>query len=161
MSKENLSIKANSTSNSLKEIGSRMDDGTIYVGASNNTGKHVFIMPEDSPRAQWQEAMEYAANLEACGHKDWRVPTREDLDLIQKSFDSRYAFNSNHTEGFDRGTFARCTYYWSSEESFLGKAWAKDLDNGPLGLGRKRWNKFRKEKNELSVRLVRDEHPKP
>lgn len=123
--------------------------------------ENTFLSCLKIPRAQWQEAMEYAANLEACGHKDWRVPTREDLDLIQKSFDSRYAFNSNHTEGFDRGTFARCTYYWSSEESFLGKAWAKDLDNGPLGLGRKRWNKFRKEKNELSVRLVRDEHPKP
>ena len=53
-----------------------MPDGTVYAGISPETGKAMFTTAADAPATcTFNEAQDYAANLEAYGHRDWRVPT--------------------------------------------------------------------------------------
>jgi hypothetical protein len=66
-----------------RNIGDEMEDGTIYAGISPSTRKPLYVMPQDAPLTMWfYEAKEYAAKLDACGHQDWRMPTRDELSEL-------------------------------------------------------------------------------
>ncbi|KAB2880565.1 MAG: DUF1566 domain-containing protein [Pseudorhodoplanes sp.] len=112
--------------------GDRMKDGTIYAGISPDTGSKMFVMPQGAPGAvtpddtpaalrmfgtpkavmgtlRWDEAMSYAADLDAHGHKDWRLPTKAELHVL---------YRNRHT-GALKGTFDEdgsypAGWYWSS-----------------------------------------------
>src|SRR5215472_8915218 len=46
-----------------------MKDGTVYAGISPDTGKAMYVMPDDAPLAmQWKRAMDYAVGLDAFGY---------------------------------------------------------------------------------------------
>jgi hypothetical protein len=66
-------------------IGSKMQNGTIYAGNSPDTGKPMYAMPADaSVTYAFNEAQKYAQTLNACkehGHNDWRVPTKNELNV--------------------------------------------------------------------------------
>ena len=63
------------------EIGEVIPDGTIYAGVSPETGKAMFTTATDAPATcTFDEAQEYAAKLDAHGHRDWRVPTKNEIE---------------------------------------------------------------------------------
>src|SRR5258708_5641271 len=62
-------------------IDQREEDGTVYAGVSPDTGKDMYATPADAPLTYtFNQAMEYAARLDAHGHQDWRVPTKDELN---------------------------------------------------------------------------------
>ena len=92
--------------------GTHMSDGTIYAGISPDTGKPIYTTPADAPLAcTFNEAGKYAAKLVAHGHKDWRVPTRSELDVL---FNNRAAIG-----GFDETDSESRSWYWSSTVNLL------------------------------------------
>jgi hypothetical protein len=70
------------------KIGGKTRDGTIYAGISPDTGRPMYTTPRDarfSPLrrdADQDEAADYAKNLDAHGHKDWRMPTLGELRVL-------------------------------------------------------------------------------
>src|SRR4051794_25446714 len=92
--------------------GDRMEDGTIYAGISPDTGEAMYTTPADAPLTmRWNAAMQYAAKLEAHGHKDWRAPTKAELNVL---FRKRAAIG-----GFDLSGDDAAGCYWSSTASSL------------------------------------------
>ena len=88
-------------------IGATMPDGSIYAGISPDTGQAMYSASNDSPRPlNLNEAVAFAANLRAHGHRDWRVPTKAELNLL---FEHHHAIGGFDTSGSDPGS-----WYWSS-----------------------------------------------
>src|SRR5437016_14643033 len=95
------------------EIGHRMTDGTFYAGISPDTGKAMYTTPEDAPLTMsWKQAMKYADKLDAHGHKDWRVPTKSELEVL---FNNRAAIGGLKETAIEPPEGAG--WYWSSTES--------------------------------------------
>ena len=95
------------------EIGDVMKDGTIYAGISPTTKQPMYAAPTDAPLTmEFNDAAEYASTLEIGGKQDFRVPDKEELNVLFK----------NRKKGAPKGTFnltgsfdGGC--YWSSSES--------------------------------------------
>lgn len=86
--------------------GDRMPDGTIFAGVSPASGRRIFVTPEDAPGAlPWKAAYRYARDLDAHGHRDWKLPAREELEILYR----------NRHKGALEGTFNASGRYWSSE----------------------------------------------
>lgn len=67
--------------------------------------------------------MDYAANLDALGHSDWRLPTRAELRVL---FENRAKIGS-----FDE-TDTYPSWYWSAAENpdNPGRAWMERFSDG-------------------------------
>jgi hypothetical protein len=90
--------------------GDRMPDGTVCAGISPDTQKPMYTTPVDAPLTmQWNEAMQYAATLDVHGHQDWRVPTKNELNVL---FQNRAAIG-----GFNETGSGSAGSYWSSMRS--------------------------------------------
>src|SRR5262245_927314 len=68
-------------------IGQKMPDGTIYAGTSPLTGKAMYTMPADasSLTCAFNEAQQCVRDLNsknAHSHKDWRLPSKEELNVL-------------------------------------------------------------------------------
>ncbi|MCE9508198.1 MAG: DUF1566 domain-containing protein [Alphaproteobacteria bacterium] len=93
-----------------RKIGSKMSDRTIYAGISPDTGKPMYVMPEDALwiGATFNEAAQFAPERYACGHQDWRLPTKNELAIIFQ----------NQKEGLLKSSFNKSSwqkaFYWSS-----------------------------------------------
>lgn len=97
--------------------GDKMPDGTIFAGISPDTGGPMYVTPADVPTAMnWQEAIDYAAQIDAHGHHDWSVPTKAELNAI---FNNRAAIG-----GFKQDL------YWSSTENDTNGAWSQGFGSG-------------------------------
>ena len=122
------------------QIGDIMPDGTIFAGISPTTGKPMYALPKDEWRRgflkmSWDKAMKVAKNKKACGHKDYRLPDDEELNVL---------FNNRAAIGKFNGGF-----YWSTGYRGFGRhAHAQRFSDGAV-LG---WIKSHK---GFSVRLVR------
>ena len=135
------------------KAGDVMPDGTVYAGISPDTGRPIYAALADAPLAMnWRHAVEgekyninrwYPISLSASGsyeghgHKDWRMPNREELKVL---FDNRAAIG-----GFSDGGL-----YWSAtscQHPWSDYAWVQRFAEGD-GMG------FPKT-CELAVRLVR------
>jgi hypothetical protein len=100
--------------------GDRMADGTVYAGISPNTGKAMYTTPKDATLTmKWKAAVEYAAKLDAHGHRDWRVPTKGELNVL---FNNRAAIG-----GFD---VSAAGWYWSSSQDANDDAWGQRFIDG-------------------------------
>jgi hypothetical protein len=101
------------------QAGERMEDGTIFAGISTDTGKPMYATPEDAPlRYTFNEARKYAAELDAHGHQDWRVATKNELRVL---YNKRAAIG-----GFAETGSAPGVWYWSSTEHFINNlGWDK------------------------------------
>lgn len=87
--------------------GDRMLDGSIYAGDSPDTGQPMYTTPADAPLTMhFNEATNYARNLDAHGHKDWRLPTANELNVL---FNNRVAIGS-----FDQSGSYPSGRYWSN-----------------------------------------------
>jgi hypothetical protein len=77
-------------------VGDKMPDGTIFAGISPDTHQAMYAAPADTKLAMdFNEAAKYAADLNAYGHSDWRVPTQAELDVLFQ----------NREKGALKGTF--------------------------------------------------------
>jgi hypothetical protein len=115
--------------------GDTMPDGTVYAGISPTSGEAMFVPPADAPRITFTKAAQYAAGLDAYGHKDWRLPTEAELLEIYK----------NRNEGALKGTFNESAgsgdahWYWSCAEDRENPSYVYvvDFTDGDNGWGLK------------------------
>jgi Protein of unknown function (DUF1566) len=87
--------------------GDSMPDGTVYAGISPDTNNPMYATPADAPLTMtFNDAQKYAAILDAHGHRDWRVPTQAELNVL---FNNRAAIG-----GFDVAGAIPSGWYWSA-----------------------------------------------
>jgi hypothetical protein len=103
--------------------GDRMPNGTVFAGVSPDTNKPMYTTPKDAPLTmKWKAAMDYSAKLDAHGHKDWRVPTKGELNVL---YNNRAAIG-----GFDESGSGPADWYWSSSQYSYDGAWAQRFSDG-------------------------------
>ena len=103
--------------------GEKMEDGTIYAGISPDTHRPMYATPEDAPGVyQFYKATQHAESLDAHGHRDWRVPTKGELDVL---FRFRAAIG-----GFNISGSSPAGWYWSSSDYNHGTAWDRRFSDG-------------------------------
>lgn len=96
--------------------GDAMADGTVYVGVSPETGNPLFATPADAPATMSLEAAEeYAKSLEIGGKKDFRLPSKAELELVFKVRNSGVLAETFNTRG---NSFAG--NYWLKPASTYG-----------------------------------------
>jgi len=126
------------------EIGTVMADKTIYAGLSPQTGRMLFVLPEDESRLMdYQSALDGAGiNNRTChlGHSDWRLPTLSELHVIfinRRKGALRDTFNEEAANYPDLGLSHReaagwyRTDYWSSYNSKQSQSF-KDGTTAPI-----------------------------
>ncbi len=85
-----------------------MPDGTVFAGSAN--GHNLFVTPNDLPELMtFKNAEKTVAAIAAHGHKDWRIPTREELKILYKN---RIAIGNFTTVSGSRPAH----WYWSCTE---------------------------------------------
>ena len=106
------------------EVGDRMPDGTVYAGISPDSGEPMYTTPADALRTmKWKEATDYAAKLDVHGHKDWRLPTKGELNVM---FANRAAIG-----GFIVSGSNPAGWYWSGTQcTDWPGAWGQRFING-------------------------------
>jgi hypothetical protein len=104
-------------------IGAVMKDGTIYAGISPDTNKPMYATPADAPLTmKFNEAQKYAAKLDAHHHRDWRVPTKAELNVL---FNNRAAIGGFNLTGSDPAG-----WYWSASSDSRWGAWDQRFSDG-------------------------------
>jgi hypothetical protein len=110
------------------KVGDKMPDGTIYAGVSPETKKPMYAMPVDAPLTpKFDEATGYCVKLDATGHRDWRVPTKAELNVL---FNNRAAIGGFNVDGsYPAG------WYWSSSPYYTDDwlAWGQRFSDGYQG----------------------------
>jgi hypothetical protein len=105
------------------KIGDKKPDGTVFAGISPDTNKPMYATPADaSLTMKFNEAQEYAAKLDAHGHQDWHVPTKNELNVL---FNNRAAIG-----GFDISGSIPSGRYWSSSSIGKWDAWEQCFSDG-------------------------------
>jgi hypothetical protein len=114
------------TATEALDVGTRMADGSIYVGLTTEGTSQIFAMPTDLIIRRWRrgvstvtfndaaKAIQRLNSHKSFGHDDWQIPSLENLRALYK----------NQNEGALQGTFrtvassgSDCPYwYWSSTE---------------------------------------------
>jgi hypothetical protein len=103
--------------------GQRMPDGSVYAGASPDTPAPTYTTQADAPGLySWKKGIEYCAALDAGGHRDWRVPTRGELNML---FQNRDAIG-----GFSISGLHPAGWYWSSSQYSDYGAWDQRFSDG-------------------------------
>ncbi len=105
------------------KIGDKMLDGTIFAGISPETNKPMYATPADALLTmEFNHATDYAAKLDAHGHRDWRVPTKNELNIL---FNNRAAIG-----GFNVSGSNPAGWYWSATPYYLWYAWCQRFSDG-------------------------------
>ncbi len=105
------------------QVGDRMADGTVYAGVSPDTGKAMYTTPADAKLTYtFNQARKYAAALDSYGHHDWRVPTRNELNVL---FQNRAAIG-----GFNISGVRPAGWYWASSPGTNLFGWAQRFSGG-------------------------------
>jgi len=115
--------EAPANTNQALAPGDKMPDGTVFVGISPDTNKPMYATPADaSLTMKFNEAQQYATKLDAHGHKDWRVPTKGELNVL---FNNRAAIG-----GFDISGSNPRGWYWSASSGNTWDAWGQRFSDG-------------------------------
>jgi hypothetical protein len=115
--------KAPANTNKAPTPGDKMPDGTVFAGISPDTNKPMYTTPADaSLTMKFNEAQEYATKLDAHGHKDWRVPTKAELNVL---FNNRAAIG-----GFNVTGSGPAGWYWSASSDYRWGAWGQRFSDG-------------------------------
>src|ERR1039457_3929600 len=105
------------------KIGDAMPDGSIYAGTSPDSNKPMYTTPADAPLTYtFNQAQKYAEQLDAYGHKDWRAPTKAELNVL---FKNRAAIG-----GFNESSSYPAGWYWSSSQGGYLYAWVQRFSDG-------------------------------
>jgi len=128
--------------------GAEMPDGTIFVAVSPSSGKPFYTIPKDGPLdINWYEAIEFAKSLDMYGHKDWRLPTVAEAELL---YDNREIIgNFKVPEERNESSPGKWVDYWTSSE-IAGGSYARTWNFN----GGKQLNSPMKSK-KVFIRLVR------
>jgi hypothetical protein len=117
--------------NPAPKVGDKMPDGTIYAGISPDTNKPMYTTWADAPLARsFNSAKDYARTLNrqyAHDHDDWRVPTKNELNVL---FNNRAAIGGFNESGCDSDG-----RYWSSTQYCKSVAWGQCFSEGYQGAG--------------------------
>jgi len=128
---EKLLLKLNMT----KSSSGKLANGGIIV-YTDEKGEHGLVCSNnDLGNANWNSAKQLCDNYNEAGFSDWRLPTKDELQLIYLLLHRRKI-----------GGFAD-NYYWSSTENNSGSAWVQLFDGGIQNYDAKG--------NECNVRAVR------
>src|ERR1017187_165709 len=120
--------------------GDKMPDGTVYAGISPDTHNAMYATPADAPLTYtFNQAQKYAEQLDAHGHKDWRAPTKAELNVL---FKNRAAIG-----GFNESGSYPAGWYWSSSQNHDFIAWGQRFSDGYQG--------YNSKINASSLRCVR------
>jgi hypothetical protein len=108
------------------KVGDKMPDGTVFAGISPETNKPMYATPTDASLTMtFNEAQKYAAKLDAHGHRDWRVPTKAELNVL---FNNRAAIGGFNLSGpFPAG------WYWSASSISKWISWGHRFSDGYQG----------------------------
>jgi Protein of unknown function (DUF1566) len=137
---EAAKLRAPANTNRAATPGDKMQDGSVFAGISPDTHKPMYATPTDaSLTMNFNQAREYAAKLDAHGHKDWRVPTKAELNVM---FNNRAA-----VDGFNVSGSIPAGLYWSASPTGKGIAWFQNFSEGVQS--------FALLSLQLPVRLVR------
>jgi hypothetical protein len=102
--------------------GDKMPDGTIYASMSPDTGKAMYTTLADAPLTmRFNKATTYATDLDAHGHQDWRLPTKNELNVL---FNNKAAIGGFDATDSDAGS------YWSSSQEDDYNAWGQPFSDG-------------------------------
>jgi hypothetical protein len=87
----------------------------------------VIVDKKFAKRMTWKDAVEACKSLDYSGHKDWRLPTREELCSIVDLTRSEPAIDpifKAHTDD----------WYWTSTTCawYAGSAWCVDFNDGSV-----------------------------
>ncbi len=124
--REAADAKAEAEAIAKIKVGDVMPDGTIYAGISPLTKEPMFTLPaQESLMMTFNEASKRASTLDAHGHKDWRIPTKEELGRM---FGSRVAIGGFNLSGANPEGM-----YLSSSESDFDVMRCVDFKTGGLG----------------------------
>src|SRR5712692_4294675 len=103
--------------------GRTLPDGTVYAGISPDTSKPIYTTPADAPSTHtFDEADAYCSMLNSHGHKDWRVPTKSELNVL---FNHRAAIGGFNVTGSYPGG-----WYGSSSQNGSHYAWGQRFSDG-------------------------------
>lgn len=136
--------------------GELMPDGTVFAGISPRSDKPLYVTQQDAPHLMnWHAARSYAWVLTAHGYGDWRIPDREELDVIFRNSAAIGGFSTMdsikpsliRTLKSKLGVSVPDGWYWSSSEDNSPYARSQRFSDGCRSLS----NKL----NRLSVRCVR------
>ena len=128
------------TASTTPQIGDKMEDGTVYAGISPDTNKPMYARPADAPLTYtFNQAQKYAEQLDAHGHKDWRAPTKAELNVLFK--------NRAAVGGFNESGSYPAGWYWSSSQNHDFIAWGQRFSDGYQG--------YNSKINASSLRCVR------
>jgi TolB-like protein len=97
------------------KIGDTGPGGGIVFAVEGNGGMEVSRSLGDH---KWQEAIDIAKNYRGGGFSDWRLPGKDELNLIYQNLQKAWVVNL----GSDR--------YWSSSENDGSSAWAQYFSSG-------------------------------
>ncbi len=109
--------------------------GTESSCVVDNLTGLMWVGNPDSRKRMWAEALAYAKNLSACGHTDWRLPNRRELNSLINYGQANTAAWLD-TQGFSNVLSSR---YWSSTTTAyaLNRAWVVQLYGGTVAPGTK------------------------
>ncbi len=111
------------------KIGDKVPDGSVYAGISPDSGDKMFVMPENvldhrggNLGMTFYAAAKYAEELndkKALGHGDWRVPTKDELNVLYKikekgALKDTFNLNGGLIKGTKNGATWYGNWYWSS-----------------------------------------------
>ena len=98
-------------------------DNTIYAGISPSTGRPMYTTVSDVRGAfTWAAALDKAKSLRAHGHKDWRVPTKDELNVM--------FMNRAVLVGFNLTGSVPDGWYWTSTQVSNTQAWTQRFECG-------------------------------
>jgi hypothetical protein len=87
------------------KVSASMPDGTKYAAISPDTDKPMFATPSDAPGTySWTAGMKYCGHLNAYGHKDWRMPTKGELNVLFQNQAAIGGFNEAGWHPLDEGS---------------------------------------------------------
>lgn len=104
---------------SIPPLGTRLegDGGTFEALMKGEAGQPDYLLilhDEHRDDAEWKQQMDWAAGLEADGHKDFTLPNRRELNALR----------ANAKDKFDDD------WYWSCEPDGSDYAWCQTFGNG-------------------------------
>lgn len=115
-----------------KVVGDVMPDGTIYAGISPETNQPMYAAAKDAPIAMaFNEAVEYARELQVGGKKDFRLPTREELKVLFSNREKgalKDSFNKNGGLYWSRTAYGGEIYAQYFRDAGASYAFKKDTE---------------------------------
>ena len=102
------------------KIGDTFAGGIVFY-LDENGGGLVAATVDQRKNVTWDDAKALCDNLVSNGFNDWRMPTKEELNLMYINLKKK-----------KRGGIWS-DWYWNSSESHDNGAWGQDFGNGDLG----------------------------